>query len=111
MKISKGKLVIFLFLALILGIFAFLWNVQRSREAEVQAYLVDVKGYSKADILAIDTHFGKAPLVNTEVIFKDEPNARYFYKKENGAIFQYNSAPVNGVNPDYSYKHLEPVQP
>ncbi|WP_339276705.1 DUF3139 domain-containing protein [Paenibacillus sp. FSL W8-0426] len=111
MKISKGKLVIFLLFALIIGIFAFLWNIQRSREAEVQAYLVDVKGYSKADILAIDTHFGKAPLVNTEVIFKDEPNARYFYKKENGAIFQYNSAPVNGVNPDYSYKHLEPVQP
>lgn len=81
MKISKGKLVIFLLFALIIGIFAFLWNIQRSREAEVQAYLVDVKGYSKADILAIDTHFGKAPLVNTEVIFKDEPNARYFYKK------------------------------
>lgn len=34
--------------------------------------------------------------------------ARYFYKKEQGKIIQYNQAPIKGVDDGtYNYKHHE----
>ncbi|MEK5256161.1 hypothetical protein NST74_22040 [Paenibacillus sp. FSL F4-0125] len=45
--------------------------------------------------------------VSTTVIFADEPNARYFYRKEKDLIYQYSMAPVKGSDPKYTYKHIE----
>lgn len=46
---------------------------------EVISYLVEEKEYKQSDIAEIKTYIGKAPLVSTSVIFKDEPNAMYMY--------------------------------
>ncbi|WP_052088278.1 DUF3139 domain-containing protein [Paenibacillus wynnii] len=73
---------------------------------EIVKYLAE-KGYSQNEILKVYTEFGKLPLVSTTVIFQDEVNARYFYRKENGRIYQYSCAPLRGVDPEYKYKHEE----
>ncbi|MCM3172822.1 DUF3139 domain-containing protein [Paenibacillus sp. MER 99-2] len=111
MNISKPKLVLSLLITLVALVSLYLWNFQRTMELKVEAYLLSSKEYGHEDIQQIDTHFGKAPLVSTEVIFKDEPLARYFYQEENGQIYQYSSAPVKGVDPNFTYRHLDPVRP
>lgn len=75
---------------------------------QVLNYLTEVKKYNSADIYSIETLISKAPLVSTEVIFKDEMDARYFYKVEDGKVIQFSQAPVRGVDPGkYDYKHKE----
>ncbi|ETT53072.1 hypothetical protein C162_07454 [Paenibacillus sp. FSL R7-269] len=75
---------------------------------EVEAYLIEERGYNPKDIYAIYTQIGKAPLVSTTVIFEDDRSSRYFYRKENGRIYQYSRAPVHGVDDGTKrYKHME----
>lgn len=75
---------------------------------EVEAYLIEERGYNPNDIYEIYTQIGKAPLVSTTVIFDDDRSSRYFYRKENGKIYQYNRAPVHGVDDGTKrYKHIE----
>jgi len=76
---------------------------------EVIHYLVDTRNYSTEDLYSVHTQIGKAPVVSTTVIFRDEPYARYFYRKEEGRIYQYSTAPVQGTtyDPHYTYKHKE----
>lgn len=51
---------------------------------EVMNYLIQQKGYQSTDIAEIKTYISKAPVVSTSVIFKDERNAMYMYKSDNG---------------------------
>lgn len=75
---------------------------------KVLDYLTEVKKYKMAEISSIETSISKAPLVGSEVIFKDETNARYFYKVADGIVVQYGQAPVHGVdNGKHTYKHKE----
>ncbi|KTD83593.1 hypothetical protein [Paenibacillus etheri] len=74
---------------------------------EVIHYLVDTRDYKNADLYKIYTQIGKAPVVSTTVIFADEPNARYFYRKEKKRIYQYSMASVKGTDPNYTFKHIE----
>ncbi|ALP38255.1 hypothetical protein ASL14_20830 [Paenibacillus sp. IHB B 3084] len=84
------------------------WFIKNHTEAAVKDYLLHTRGYANEDIASIQTAFGKAPVVSTEVRFTDEAQTRYFYRQVDGIIFQYSCAPLRGVNPvDYSYKHAE----
>lgn len=74
---------------------------------EIIHYLVDAREYKNEDLYKVYTQIGKAPVVSTTVIFADEPNARYFYRKEKDLIYQYSMAPVKGSDPKYTYKHIE----
>lgn len=75
---------------------------------EVEAYLIEERGYNPNDIYEIYTQIGKAPLVSTTVIFDDDRSSRYLYRKENGKIYQYSRAPVQGVDDGTKrYKHIE----
>ncbi|WP_313641756.1 DUF3139 domain-containing protein, partial [Paenibacillus sp.] len=67
---------------------------------EVIHYLVDTKDYKNEDLYKVYTQISKAPVVSTTVIFADEPNARYFYRKEKDRIYQYSMAPVKGTDPN-----------
>lgn len=78
---------------------------------EVIHYLVDTKNYKNKDIYKVYTQISKAPVVSTTVIFADEPNARYFYRKEKDRIYQYSMAPVKGFDQKYTYKHIEESLP
>lgn len=46
--------------------------------------------------------------MSTTVIFNDDRSSRYFYRNENGKIYQYSRAPVQGVDDGTKlYKHNE----
>ncbi|WP_241669429.1 DUF3139 domain-containing protein [Paenibacillus sp. CFBP13512] len=75
---------------------------------EVISYLVDEKGYKSTDIDEIKTYIGKAPVVSTSVIFKDEPNAMYMYKEEAGHMKQYKAIPA--IN-DLKQKYIHSEEP
>lgn len=75
---------------------------------QVLNYLTEVKKYNPSDIYSIETSISKAPVVSTEVIFKDEMDARYFYKVEDGKVIQFSQAPARGIDTEkYDYKHEE----
>ncbi|MDN4620429.1 DUF3139 domain-containing protein [Paenibacillus sp. PsM32] len=65
-------------------------------------YLVLEKGYQSTDIAEIKTYISKAPVVSTSVIFKDERNAMYMYKSDNGQMEQYHCIPaINDLKQKY----------
>lgn len=72
-------------LVVVLSALAYRQYYISNRDTEVERYLLQTQGYQQSDIQRIDTSIGKAPVVSTEVIFTDEPEARYFYKKKTGA--------------------------
>ncbi len=78
-------------------------------EAEVRNYLVKEKHIDLNNIAYLKAEIGKAPLLAVEVHFADDPGMRYFYKKEQGKIVQFNTAPPIGadLNGHYTYKHKE----
>ncbi|MFD5021103.1 DUF3139 domain-containing protein [Paenibacillus sp. NPDC058367] len=78
---------------------------------EVIHYLVATRDYKNEDLYKVYTQIGKAPVVSTTVIFADEPNVRYFYRKEKDRIYQYNMSPVKVTDPNYTYKHIEEPLP
>ncbi|ADM69341.1 hypothetical protein GMA19_01509 [Paenibacillus polymyxa E681] len=93
-------------------LFASIWILssytKSHTQSEVFNYLVKIQGYKPSEICSVETKIAKAPLISTQVIFKDETNTGYFYKKERGKIIQYNQAPVKGVDDGtYNYKHHE----
>ena len=94
-KMWKVVLIVIMALLIFLG-FGYLQNFKQKTNNEVLLYLTDEKGYLKEEISEIYTQIGKAPVVSTTVIFSDELDSRYFYRKENGRIYQYSSAPVHG---------------
>ncbi len=65
-------------------------------------YLVLEQGYESTDIAEIKTYISKAPVVSTSVIFKDERNAMYMYKSNNGQMEQYSCIPaINDLKQKY----------
>ncbi|MCH6186638.1 MULTISPECIES: DUF3139 domain-containing protein [Paenibacillus] len=66
----------------IVMIFASVWMLSSYAKSDTQNkvfdYLVKIQGYKPSEIYSVKTQIGKAPLVSTQVIFKDETNARYF---------------------------------
>lgn len=107
MKKRKYTLIVFVAFLILFG-FGCLQIVKHRANNEVMSYLVDQKGYSKEEISKIYTQVGKTPIVSTTVIFSDELDARYFYRKENGQIYQYSFAPVHGAWDGQSiFKHKE----
>ncbi|WP_074113517.1 hypothetical protein, partial [Paenibacillus sp. P46E] len=92
----------------VLGATISLQMFKNKMNQEIQSYLLNQRGYTKTDINKIYTQVGKAPLVSTTVIFNDERDNRYFYRKEDGRIYQYSMAPVQGVDDGHQqYKHKE----
>ncbi|WP_090735981.1 DUF3139 domain-containing protein [Paenibacillus sp. Mc5Re-14] len=93
-------------------LFASIWILSSYTKSytqnEVFSYLIKDQAYKPSAIYSVETQIAKAPLISTQVIFKDEIDARYFYKKEQGKIIQYNQAPIKGVDDGaYIYKHHE----
>ncbi|MBP2113396.1 DUF3139 domain-containing protein [Paenibacillus silagei] len=107
MKKIKILLLIIVLMACALGAAGFKIFIDKTT-SEVEAYLLENRGYYPNDIYEIYTQIGKAPLVSTTVIFEDDRSSRYLYRKENGKIYQYSRAPVHGVyDGTKRYKHIE----
>jgi hypothetical protein len=62
---------------------------------EVEAYLINEQGYTKSEISEIYTEIGKAPMVSTTVIFKDEQGSRYFKPPLNKPMYLDFMRPIN----------------
>ncbi len=92
---------------------AFIWIGAFASEAklekEVEAYLVNERQYSAEDIDYMKASFGLSPMIGVEVHFKDDPDARYYYTRDDGMITQYNAGPRDGIDlhHTYAYKHKE----
>lgn len=78
----------------------------RAASEQVMSYLVNEKGYTPSDIAEIKTTNGKASPMLTTIIFRDEPNAMYFYTVRDHKVLQINYVPAIY---DYKqiYKHAE----
>lgn len=96
-----------LLLAAVVWIGAYTSEVKLERE--VEAYLLDSRQYSAEDIDYVKASFGINPMLGVEVHFTDDPEARYYYKRHEGMITQYNAAPRDGIDlhHSYAYKHKE----
>lgn len=78
--------------------------MQAQRTQLIIHYLVNDKNYTESDIADIKTigpHI--ATPLSTIVVFKDEPNAQYWYKVEEDRIIQYNQVPAIY---DYKQKYI-----
>ncbi|MEK4045091.1 DUF3139 domain-containing protein [Paenibacillus sp. FSL H8-0048] len=107
MKRIKMLLLVIVLMACTLGLVG-LKIFKDKTTNEVETYLIEERGYNPNDINEVYTQIGKAPLVSTTVIFDDDRSSRYFYRKENGRIYQYSRAPVQGVDDGTKqYKHIE----
>lgn len=74
---------------------------------DTYAYLIE-KGYKKPDIKSIETIVGMAPRLSTQVIFEDEPQVIYHYKKDDGEIVQLGlNYQIYDEDERKKYKHLE----
>lgn len=84
------------------------WH-KNSLESDVRGYLFK-QGYINEEIKSIRTRVGKAPVFSVEVIFMDEPEIIYYYRKDDGKIIQYGiPTDISGKNTseDYIFKHRE----
>ncbi|WP_240664137.1 DUF3139 domain-containing protein [Paenibacillus sp. M-152] len=72
-------------------LFASIWILSSYTKSytqnEVFSYLIKDQGYKPSEIYSVETQIAKAPLISTQVIFKDEINARYFYKRSKVKLF------------------------
>lgn len=64
-------------------------------------------GYKELDIVSVTPKVGKLPMLKTQVIFKDEPQVIYEYKKDNGEIIQLRFSNDVDFEEKEKYKHIE----
>ena len=92
-------------IAVVISAFIFHFGIEYYKKQvtqEVMNYLVLEQGYQSTDIAEIKTYISKAPVVSTSVIFKDERNAMYMYKSNNGQMEQYSCIPaINDLKQKY----------
>lgn len=101
-------ILLFLILFIVSGGVLALQLFKHDMNQDILTYLKTDKGYQEHEIYKIYTQIGKAPVVSTTVIFNDEQYNKYFYRKEEGRIFQYSHAPVRTMD-GYNavFKHEE----
>lgn len=82
----------------IIILFASIWILssytKSHTQSEVFNNLVKIQGYKPSEIYSVETKIAKAPLISTQVIFKDETNTRYFYKKSGVKLFSITKPPL-----------------
>lgn len=102
---KNKKITITICIAVVISAFIFHFGIEYYKKQvtqEVMTYLVQEKGYQSTDIAKIKTYISKAPVVSTSVIFKDEQNAMYMYKSDNGQIEQFSCIPaINDLKQKY----------
>lgn len=102
---KNKKNLITICIAVVISAFIFHFGIEYYKKQvtqEVVNYLVLEQGYQSTDIAEIKTYISKAPVVSTSVIFKDERNAMYMYKSNNGQMEQYSCIPaINDLKQKY----------
>lgn|SRR5690625_1426187 len=105
MKLIKGLVIIISLIIIIVptSVYGFVKYKSYTLEKETRKHLKTI-GYKDDEILDVKTKIKKLSLFTAEVIFSDEPNIIYDYKKEGNNIIQI--GPTTDKR-DYEYKHLE----
>lgn len=78
-------------------------------EKETYRFLTREMGYEEADILTVEAKLKKLSLFTAEVVFVDEPQVIYDYKRDgDGRMIQIGaSVPKNEDRETYEFKHLD----
>lgn len=107
MKILQRIFIIvpFLFLITIGSIIGVVYFNLHSLEKQTHNYLIHHNGYTSSEIHSIKAKLAKLPLYQAVVIFKDEPENTYIYRKLTGQIIQIHP-PKADASPE-QFKHLE----
>lgn len=89
--------------------FAYIQYQLASLEKATYEHLIGRQGYAESDILRIDTKLKLLSFYTAEVVFADEPDITYDYKKnEKGDIIQVGMSDPEGVDwKNYKHKHEE----
>jgi hypothetical protein len=110
--VKKKILLVFvgLFGLLYIGLVIWQTNITQQKETvrQVKEYLVIKKGYKNEDILKIEgAKEEHVPAYQVVVIFRDEPDWRYYYRiNPGGSVYQSSFAPPDGKLPSDS-KHKD----
>ncbi|WGU92631.1 DUF3139 domain-containing protein [Paenibacillus dendritiformis] len=90
-------------------VFAYIPYQLASLEKATYEHLIDRQGYADSDILRIDTKVKFLSFYTTEVVFADEPDITYDYKKNaQGDIIHVGMSDPEGVDwKNYKHKHEE----
>lgn len=105
MRWLKWGIIIFTLLVIItpFSIYAYVIFNHNALENETYDCLLK-KGYEDTEILDVKFTLKKLSLFTVEVIFTDEPEITYQYKKENKQIIQLEP---NIDKPNHHFKHLK----
>lgn len=89
--------------------FAYIQYQLASLEKATYEHLIDRQGYAESDILHLDTKLKFLSLYTAEVVFTDEPDITYDYKRnQKGDIIQVGMSDPEGADwKNYKYKHEE----
>lgn len=89
--------------------FAYIQYQLASLEKATYEHLIGRQGYAESDILHLDTKLKFLSLYTAEVVFTDEPDITYDYKRnEKGDIIQVGMSDPEGADwKNYKYKHSE----
>lgn len=87
-------------------IYGYVQYQHNSLEKETYSYLID-KGYEGQEILSVESKLKKLSLFTAEVIFEDEPNVIYEYKRDDSKIIQLAPQPPQHDVDEYDFKHIE----
>lgn len=87
---------------------------EKTRHEATLSYLKEDRGYKQNEINRVDVDHSFLSLLlsyqpwSIKVVFKDEPDAIYYYHYEDGVMSQ---GGLSGSTPDELYHHLEGVPP
>ena len=106
MKWLKWSFILAFLLVLLIPLIIFgLFKINNDKlEKETYSYLID-KGYEDSDIESVNSTYKKLSRFTAEVVFVNEPEVTYDYKKDGDRIIQLGPT-IRKDN--YEYKHLEP---
>ena len=85
--------ILFIRIALVAILIAFVVYViftyqKYSLKNSVEEHLIS-EGYLKDEIVSITTHVGKLPVFSARVIFADEKDTTYYYRRDNNEVMQF----------------------
>ncbi|MNM80450.1 hypothetical protein D3C81_924200 [compost metagenome] len=109
MKPKKLMLIFFSFVIIVIfSFFLFSELKEWQLKKDVKKYLIE-EGIDENRVLKIETVIAKAPVLSARVIFADEPNVTYYYRRSSGEIVQF-GMPTYNVPGDtsYEFKHMDP---
>ncbi|MFJ8066435.1 hypothetical protein ACIQYS_17700 [Psychrobacillus sp. NPDC096426] len=104
---KKRVYLLLFFVVIVLIPFCYIELKKNSLEKQVEAYLIEDKGYDFQEIQSIEGIFSKLPVWSVCVVFEDESDINYYYQIESGKVFQVREYPRNNVTGSFLNDFIE----